>query len=95
MTYHLYDQVTGLYLETVEAEIQPSNSVSGSLPDRTDQYTIAFIDGDWVSVLRPELEISENKIIAKPDQSSSVADPKPVLKESSKRSKGYAKNNKH
>ena len=65
MQYHKYDAQTFLYVETVEAEQQPENSVGGVLPEETEYYTLAFIDGVWVSVLRPELEIIDNQIVEK------------------------------
>jgi hypothetical protein len=52
MLFHKYDADTKLYIESVEAEEQPENSVSGILPEMTDLYTIAFIENEWVSVLR-------------------------------------------
>ena len=65
MLYHKYDPETLLYVESVETEEQPENSVAGNLPDQTDHYTIAYIEESWVSVLRPELEIVDNKIQSK------------------------------
>jgi hypothetical protein len=52
MTFHKYDPDTRLYIESVEAEEQPSNSVEGYLPEMTDLYTLAFIENEWVSVLK-------------------------------------------
>jgi hypothetical protein len=63
MQYHKYDAQTFLYVETVEAEEQPENSVSGVLPDQTEYYTLAFIDGVWVSVLRPNFQIIDSQIV--------------------------------
>lgn len=57
MLYHKYDPQTLLYVESVEAKEQPDNSVAGVLPDQTEHYTLAFINGQWASVLRPEIEI--------------------------------------
>lgn len=65
MLYHKYDPETLLYVESVEADEQPEHSVAGALPDQTDHYTVAFVDDQWVSVLRPELEIVDNKIQSK------------------------------
>ncbi len=62
MLYHKYDPASKIYTESVEAEEQPENSVSGNLPEITEQYTVALIDNEWVSVLKPELEIVDNKI---------------------------------
>lgn len=62
MLYHKFDADTKIYLETVEADEQPENSVAGELPDITEHYTVAFMDDQWFSVLKPELEIVENKI---------------------------------
>jgi hypothetical protein len=63
MKFHKYDPQTFLYVETVEAEQQPEHSVEGYLPGETEYYTIAFLDGVWVSVLRPEFEIIDNQIV--------------------------------
>jgi hypothetical protein len=52
MTFHKYDADTKLYIESVEAEEQPENSVPGVLPEMTDLYTLAFMDGEWCSVLK-------------------------------------------
>ena len=65
MLYHKYDPDNLLYVESIEADEQPEYSVAGSLPDQTDHYTVAFVDDQWVSVLRPELEIVDNKIQSK------------------------------
>jgi hypothetical protein len=65
MLYHKYDPETLLYVESIEADEQPEHSVAGFLPDQTDHYTVAFVDDQWVSVLRPELEIVDNKIQSK------------------------------
>jgi hypothetical protein len=62
MLFHKFDADTKIYIESVEADEQPENSASGELPDITDHYTVAFIDGQWFSVLKPELEIIDNKI---------------------------------
>lgn len=62
MLYHKFDAETKIYIESVQAEERPENSVSGALPDITEHYTVAFIDEQWVSVLKPELEIIDNNI---------------------------------
>lgn len=62
MTYHKYDPQTKIYIESVEADAEPSNSVSGKLPDLTTYYTVAYINNEWVSVLRPECQVVDNKI---------------------------------
>lgn len=62
MLYHKYDPQTLLYVESIEAEEQPEHSVDGALPDQTEHYTLAFADGQWVSVLRPEFEIVDSQI---------------------------------
>ena len=63
MKYHKYDSKTGMYLETVEAEKQPKNSVGGDLPDQTEYYTIAYLNGEWVSVVRPKYEIRDDVFV--------------------------------
>jgi hypothetical protein len=62
MLYHKYDPNSKIYTESVELEQQPEDSVLGNLPEITEQYTVAFLNGEWVSVLKPELEIVDNKI---------------------------------
>jgi hypothetical protein len=62
MLFHKFDAETKIYIESIEADEQPENSVAGLLPDITEHYTVAFIDDQWVSVLKPELEIVDNKI---------------------------------
>lgn len=62
MLFHKFDPVTKIYVESVEAELQPEHSTDKTLPEITEQYTIAFIDDAWVSVLKPELEIVDNEI---------------------------------
>ena len=52
MIFHKYDANTKLYVESVEAEEQPDNSVAGFLPEMTDFYTLAFIENEWVSILK-------------------------------------------
>jgi hypothetical protein len=52
MTFHKYDSGTKIYTESVEAEERPDNSVGGFLPEMTDFYTLAFIENEWVSVLK-------------------------------------------
>jgi hypothetical protein len=68
MLYHRFDAETKIYLDTIEAEEQPENSVSGALPDITEHYTVAFIDNQWMSVLKPDFEIIDNKIELKQQQ---------------------------
>ena len=65
MKYHIYDPQSYLYVETVESENQPANSVDGSIPEITEYYTIAFIDNQWVSVVNPKYEIIDNQFVEK------------------------------
>ena len=62
MIFHTYDPITRLYIETIDIDSQPENSVEGKLPELTEFYTVARIDDTWVSVLRPEFEIINNEI---------------------------------
>jgi len=62
MLYHKYDPVTFLYLDSVETNEQPENSVSGRLPDQTQYYTLKYVNNEWVSSLRPEYVIVDNQI---------------------------------
>jgi hypothetical protein len=80
MLYHKYDPQTLLYVESVEADKQPEHSIGGDLPDQTEHYTLAHIDGAWVSVLRPEFEIIDNTIQKKPSAEEPVS-PSPVVEE--------------
>lgn len=70
MQYHKYDPVTRLYLESVEADEAPENSVPGPLPEQTTHYTLAYKGEAWVSVLRPEFEIVNNEVSAIPSPES-------------------------
>jgi hypothetical protein len=65
MKYHKYDPQTLLYVETIESEQQPENSISGELPEITEFYTVAFINDEWISVLKSEYEIIDNQIVKK------------------------------
>lgn len=62
MLFHKFDPVTKIYIESVEAEAQPEHSTDKALPEITDHYTVAFINGEFVSVLKPDLEIIGNEI---------------------------------
>lgn len=62
MLFHKFDPITKVYIESVEAEFQPEHSTDKALPEITEHYTVAFIDGEFVSVLKPELEIVDNEI---------------------------------
>ncbi len=65
MLYHKFDADSKIYIESIESEEQLENSTDKKLPDITEHYTVAFIDGEWLSVLKPELEIINNKIEVK------------------------------
>jgi len=54
MKYHKIDPVSRVYIETIESDQQPENSVPGELPEITDLYTVAFIDEVWVSVFKEQ-----------------------------------------
>ena len=64
MLFHKFDPVTKMYTESVEAELQPEHSTDKALPEITEHYTVALIEGEFVSVLKPELEIIDNEIKA-------------------------------
>jgi hypothetical protein len=68
MLFHKFDADTKIFIESIESEEQPENSALGSLPDITEHYTVAFIGDEWVSVLKPESEILDNKIKLKQQQ---------------------------
>lgn len=63
MLFHKFDPIAKIYTESVEADIQPEHSTDKALPEITEQYTVAFIDGEFVSVLKPELQIIDNEIV--------------------------------
>lgn len=62
MLFHKFDAETKIFIESIESEEQPENSTDKILPEITEHYTVAFIDDEWVSVLKPTFEIVENKI---------------------------------
>ncbi len=62
MLFHKFDPVTNIYTESVEADVQPEHSTDKALPEITEHYTVAFIDDEFVSVLKPELQIVDNEI---------------------------------
>lgn len=62
MLFHKFDPTTKIYTESVETDAQPEHSTNKALPEITEHYTVAFIDGEFVSVLKPELEIIDNEI---------------------------------
>ena len=62
MLFHKFDAETKIFIESIESEEQPDNSTDKILPEITEHYTVAFIDDEWVSVLKPTFEIVENKI---------------------------------
>lgn len=68
MIFHKYDPITKIYIESVESEIQPENSVDGALPETTEFYTIAYEDGCWFSLLRPEYEFKDGMIVKKENE---------------------------
>lgn len=68
MLFHKFDSETKIYIESVEAEERPESSTDKKLPEITEQYTVAFIDEEWISVLKPELEIIDNKIQSKQEE---------------------------
>ena len=68
MLYHKFDFKTKIYTESVESDSQPEHSTSKSLPEITEHYTVAFINEEWVSILKPEFEIIGNKIQSKQEE---------------------------
>lgn len=62
MLFHKFDPISKIHTESIESDLQPDNSTDKTLPEITEQYTVAFIDDEWLSVLRPEFEIVDNKI---------------------------------
>lgn len=68
MLYHKFDAETKVYIESVEAEGQPESSTDKKLPEITEQYTVAFVNEEWISVLKPGLEIVDNKIQSKQEE---------------------------
>lgn len=64
MLFHKFDPISKIHTESIESDSQPEHSTDKHLPEITEHYTVAFIDGEWVSVLKPELEIINNEIKA-------------------------------
>lgn len=62
MLFHKFDPITKIHVESVESDLQPEHSTDKPLPEITEQYTVAFIDEEWVSVLKPNLVIIDNQI---------------------------------
>jgi hypothetical protein len=67
MLYHKIDPETGLYIESVESEEKPEGFVEGNLPEATEHYTLAYVNDEWISVLKKEYEIINNSIKLKPE----------------------------
>jgi hypothetical protein len=65
MKYNIYDSITGIYKKSIELDYQPEFSVTGHLPEETQYYTIAYINNEWVSVVRPEYEIIDDNFVLK------------------------------
>ena len=63
MLIHNYDPITKLYLSSQELETLPESATAQPLPEMTEDYTLAFIDGVWVTVLRPNRQIVNNQIV--------------------------------
>ena len=62
MLFHKFDPISKIHTESVESDLQPEHSTDKHLPEITEQYTVAFIDDEWVSVLKPSLVIIDNQI---------------------------------
>jgi len=62
MLFHKFDPETKIYTESVESDSQPEHSTIKVLPEITEYYTVAFVENEWVSVLKPEFEVVDNKI---------------------------------
>lgn len=62
MLFHKFDPISKIHTESIESDSQPENSTDKHLPEITEHYTVAFIDDEWVSVLKPELQIIDNEI---------------------------------
>ena len=63
MLIHHFDSDTKVYVSSEELEAEVENSTSLPLPETTENYTVAFIDNTWVSVLRSDRQIIDNTII--------------------------------
>lgn len=68
MLFHKFDPITKIHVESVESDLQPEHSTNKSLPEITEHYTVAFINEEWVSILKPEFEIVDNKIQSKQEE---------------------------
>jgi hypothetical protein len=89
-TYHIYDAETFLYKETVEAEEQPANSSEGFLPEETEYYKSAYIDGTWMTVLNPKYEIVDGQL-QKIQEPAPEVDNSALIKLQEDRASGKAK----
>lgn len=75
MLYHKFDANTKIYTESVESETPLDNSTPIALPDITEHFTVAFRDGKWVSVLRPELKIIKGEIVEVKNEEEIIEEP--------------------
>ena len=63
MLIHHFDPDTKVYVSSEELEAEVENSTSQTLPEITENYTVAFIDSAWVSVLKSDRQIIDNTIV--------------------------------
>jgi hypothetical protein len=63
MLIHHVDPITKIYTHSEELEAEVENSTSLQLPEITEHYTVALIDGEFVSVLKPDRQVINNEII--------------------------------
>jgi hypothetical protein len=63
MLIHHFDPDTKVYVSSEELESEVEFSTSQTLPEITENYTVAFIDGAWVSVLKSDRQIIDNAIV--------------------------------
>lgn len=63
MLIHHIDPITKIYTHSEELEVEVENSTSLELPKITEHYTVALIDGEWVSVLKPDRQVIDNEIV--------------------------------
>jgi hypothetical protein len=63
MKKHRIDPVTKRYISTDDVFDPRGEYIEGPLPEITEKYTVAFIDGEWVSVLHENYEIVNNEIV--------------------------------
>lgn len=77
MLIHHFDPQTKIYTHSEEAEAVVENSTDVALPELDSIYTAAFIDGRWLSVMRPEVAAQLNPPEPTPEPEPAPEEPQP------------------